>query len=161
MIQTNRWAGSVFWTLVRSLKLSRQNCWLQGSLDKSRKECNVKNSWEWKTLSQIRSTWVNNTKTKHLTNRKETVKWTNEVNNKNIWRNKNIKKKRRNEKMKKWNTLGVLLKKKQELFKHEIKKSHFLKCKKFFRTFQVTSWNVRKKVENYKFQKDTNFWKRI
>ena len=34
----------------------RLNCWPQGGLKSSKKECKVKNVWELKTLSQIRST---------------------------------------------------------------------------------------------------------
>ena len=64
----------------------------------------------------------------------------------------------RNENKKKWKQQEIedpkgSPKNKTGFFKHEVKKFHLLKCKKFFRTLQVTAWNIRKKVENHKFQK--------
>ena len=99
----------------------------------------------------------------------KTVKQTNTINNKNIWRNDNMKKWKR-EKIKtkgkqtqRNKNLRVLLKIKQEFSKHEVRKFHFLNYKKFFfQTLEVTSWNVRKKYKflkafikarNYKFKK--------
>ena len=38
----------------------------------------------------------------------------------------------RNKNTKKWKTLSILLKIKQKIFKHEVKKFNFLKYKKFF-----------------------------
>ena len=49
--------------------------------------------------------------------------------------------------------------KKTGAFKLEGKRFIFLKCKEFFQALQVTSWNIRKKVENYKFKKYKTFVK--